>query len=103
MVSPRMWPRRTMTRSRDGMMITRWPPAPAIQYASGGASSSRVPFTQNSPPYRGVAQPGAGVLTNRVKPSGSRRVPASEFGAMIAKEDAVLARVMEQIGLKKSP
>lgn len=29
MVSPRMCPMRTMTRSRDGTMITRWPPAPA--------------------------------------------------------------------------
>lgn len=30
-------------------------------------------------------------------------LPAAEFGRMIAKEDAYLARVMEQIGLKKSP
>ena len=30
-------------------------------------------------------------------------LPAQEFGQMIAKEDAALARVMEQIGLKKSP
>ncbi len=30
-------------------------------------------------------------------------LPASEFGAMIAKEDAYLARIMEQVGLKKSP
>lgn len=30
-------------------------------------------------------------------------LPAAEFGKMIAAEDAYLARVMEQIGLKKSP
>jgi tripartite-type tricarboxylate transporter receptor subunit TctC len=30
-------------------------------------------------------------------------LPAGEFGKMIAAEDAYLARVMEQIGLKKSP
>lgn len=30
-------------------------------------------------------------------------LPAAEFGQMIAREDAVIARVMEQIGLKKSP
>ena len=30
-------------------------------------------------------------------------LPAAEFGQMIAKEDAALAKVMEQIGLKKSP
>ncbi len=30
-------------------------------------------------------------------------LPAAEFGKMIATEDAYLARVMEQIGLKKSP
>jgi putative tricarboxylic transport membrane protein len=30
-------------------------------------------------------------------------LPAAEFGKMIAVEDAYLARVMEQIGLKKSP
>ncbi len=30
-------------------------------------------------------------------------LPAAEFGQMIAKQDAYLARVMEQIGLKKSP
>ena len=30
-------------------------------------------------------------------------LPAAEFGQMIAKEDAYLARVMAQIGLKKSP
>jgi tripartite-type tricarboxylate transporter receptor subunit TctC len=30
-------------------------------------------------------------------------LPAAEFGQMIAKQDAALARVMEQIGIKKSP
>ena len=30
-------------------------------------------------------------------------LPAVKFGKMIAKEDAALARVMEQIGIKKSP
>lgn len=30
-------------------------------------------------------------------------LPAAEFGQMIAKEDAYIGRVMEQIGLKKSP
>jgi len=30
-------------------------------------------------------------------------LPAAEFGQMIAREDAVIARVMEQIGLRKSP
>jgi tripartite-type tricarboxylate transporter receptor subunit TctC len=30
-------------------------------------------------------------------------LPAAEFGRMIATEDAYLARVMEQVGLKKSP
>lgn len=30
-------------------------------------------------------------------------LPASEFGPLIAKEDAYLARIMEQVGLKKSP
>jgi tripartite-type tricarboxylate transporter receptor subunit TctC len=30
-------------------------------------------------------------------------LPAAEFGKMIATEDAYIARVMEQIGLKKSP
>jgi len=30
-------------------------------------------------------------------------LPAAEFGQMIAREDAVIARVMEQSGLKKSP
>jgi tripartite-type tricarboxylate transporter receptor subunit TctC len=30
-------------------------------------------------------------------------LPAAEFGKMIATEDAYLARVMEQVGLKKSP
>jgi tripartite-type tricarboxylate transporter receptor subunit TctC len=30
-------------------------------------------------------------------------LPAAEFGKMIAAEDAYLARVMEQVGLKKSP
>jgi tripartite-type tricarboxylate transporter receptor subunit TctC len=30
-------------------------------------------------------------------------LPAAEFGKMIATEDAYLARIMEQVGLKKSP
>jgi tripartite-type tricarboxylate transporter receptor subunit TctC len=30
-------------------------------------------------------------------------LPAAEFGRMIAQQDAALARVMEQIGIKKSP
>lgn len=30
-------------------------------------------------------------------------LPASEFGSLIVKEDAYLARIMEQVGLKKSP
>jgi len=29
-------------------------------------------------------------------------LPAAEFGKLIASEDAYLARIMEQVGLKKS-
>jgi hypothetical protein len=30
-------------------------------------------------------------------------MPATEFGALIAKEDAALAILMQQLGLKKQP
>ena len=73
-VSPGLGPRRTMTRSWEGMIAVYCPMNPAAQYASSGARGSEAPrLSQKSPPYSRASSPGAGVLTNSAHPSGSTR------------------------------
>ena len=66
---------RTTTRSCDGTTKVCCPPAPDMKYASLGRFHWPSPFTQNCPPYSLRRHAGAGVLTNLVHPSGSRRCP----------------------------
>jgi tripartite-type tricarboxylate transporter receptor subunit TctC len=72
-----------------GVAVPRGTPAPII-----AALESAIRKTVEAPEFsRACAELG-------IRPA---YMPAAEFGALIVKEDAELARLMQQIGLKKVP